>query len=128
MFSSFKPGMLRFWSINLPDRVLRPDADTTLNQSYVLFITLVTLHIRVRINISHLSIPEIVAHGKWYIPHCFYLTACRVVLVFFKCIINLISFLFKSKFISVPICDSAHLLSHYYYCYNHYFYYYLLLI
>ena len=60
-----------------------------------------TLHIRVGINISHLSIPEIVAHGKWYMSHCFYLTVCRVVLVFFKCVINLISFLFKSRFISL---------------------------
>ena len=92
-----------------------------------------TLHIRAGINISHLSIPGIVAHGRCYISHCFvlcvcFLTVCCVVLVFFKCVINLTSFLFKSKFISFPICDSAHLLSHYYYCYNYYFYYYLLLI
>ena len=89
-----------------------------------------TLHIRVGINISHLSIPGIVAHGRCYISRCIFvfLTVCSVVLVFFKCVINLTSFLFKSKFISFPICDSAHLLSHYYYCYNYYFYHYLLLI
>ena len=90
-----------------------------------------TLHIRAGINISHLSIPGIVFHDRCYISHCFFLfflTVCQVVLVFFKCIINLTSFLFKSKFISFPICDSAHLLSHYYYCYNYYCYYYLLLI
>ena len=96
-----------------------------------------TLHIRAGINVSHLSIPGVVSNGKCYISHCFFfvffLTVCRVVLVFFNCIaffciINLTSFLFKSKFISFPICDSAHLLSHYYYCYNYYFYYYLLLI
>ena len=89
-----------------------------------------TLHVRAGINISHLSIPGIVAHGRCYISRCIFvfLTVCSVVLVFFKCVINLTSFLFKSKFISFPICDSAHLLSHYYYCYNYYFYHYLLLI
>ena len=35
--------------------------------------------------------------------------------------INLTGFLFKSKFLSFQICDSAHLLSHYHYCYNYYF-------
>ena len=65
-----------------------------------------TLHIRAGINISHLSIPGIVAHGRCYISHCFvlcvcFLTDCRVVLVFFKCVINLTSFLFKSRFISL---------------------------
>ena len=63
-----------------------------------------TLHIRAGINISHLSIPGIVAHGRCYISHCFvlcvcFLTVCCVVLVFFKCVINLTSFLFKSRFI-----------------------------
>ena len=57
---------------NLLDRMLRLDANTTLNQSNILFITLVlTLHIRVGINISHLSIPGIGAHGRCYISHCF---------------------------------------------------------
>ena len=113
---------------NLPDRMLRLDANTTLNQSYVLFITL--------FNTAYKSgdqyIPSIHSwdSSPWqalYIP-LFFLTVCLVALVFFKCVINLSSFLFKSKFISFPICDSAHLLSHYYYCYNYYFYYYLLLI
>ena len=108
---------------NLPDRMLRLDANTTLNQSYVLFITLV--------NITYQSgdqyLPSIHSweSNQWqalYIPlFSFFLTVCRVVLVFFKCVINLTSFLFKSKFISSPICDSAHLLSHYYCCYNYYF-------
>ena len=31
----------------------------------------------------------------------FFLTACRAVLVFFKCVINLTSFLLKSRFISL---------------------------
>ena len=40
------------------------------------------------------------------ISHCFvlsvrFLTVCHVVLVFFKCVINLTSFLFKSRFISL---------------------------
>ena len=92
-----------------------------------------TLHIKAGINISHLSISGIVAHGRCYISHCFFClfffkTVCLVMLVLFKYVINLTSFLFKSKFISFRICDSAHLLSHYYYCYNYYFYYYLLLI
>ena len=65
-----------------------------------------TLQIRAGINICHLSIPGIVAHGRCYISHCFvffvcFLTVCCVVLVFFKCVINLISFLFKSRFISL---------------------------
>ena len=40
-----------------------------------------TLHIRAGINISHLSIPGIVAHGKCYISHCFVLCVC-----FFNCL------------------------------------------
>ena len=62
-----------------------------------------TLHIRVGINISHLSIAGIVAHGRCYISHCFVCVCffnCCVVLVFFKCVINLTSFLLKSSFIS----------------------------
>ena len=58
----------------------------------------------------------------------FFLTACRVVLVFFKCLINLTSFLFKLKFISFSNHDSSHPLSHYYCCYNYHSFYYLLLI
>ena len=114
--------------------MLRLDANTTLNQSYVLFITLV--------NITYQSgdqyLPSIHSwdSSPWQVLYCFlflfclvlFLTVCGAVLVFFKRVINLTSFLFKSKFISFPICDSAHLLSHYYYCYNYYCYYYLLLI
>ena len=92
---------------NLPDRMLQLDANTTLNQSYVLFITLV--------NITYQSgdqyLPSIHSwdSSPWqvlYIPLFFvfcvcFLTVCCVVLVFFKCIINLTSFLFKSRFISL---------------------------
>ena len=91
---------------NLPDRMLPLDANTTLNQSYVLFITLV--------NITYQSgdqyLPSIHSwdSSPWqvlYIPLfcfvCVFLTVCRVVLVFFKCVINLTSFLFKSTFISL---------------------------
>ena len=90
---------------NLSNRMLRLDANTTLNQSYVLFITLV--------NIIYQSgdqyLPSIHSwdSSQWqmlYIPlFCFecFLTVCRVVLVFFKCVINLTSFLFKSRFISL---------------------------
>ena len=91
---------------NLPDRMLPLDANTTLNQSYVLFITLV--------NITYQSgdqyLPSIHSwdSSPWqvlYIPLfcfvCVFLTVCRVVLVFFKCVINLTSFLFKSRFISL---------------------------
>ena len=85
-----------------------------------------TLHVRAGINISHLSILGILAYYRCYISHCFvFLNCLYLVLVFFKCLINLTSFLFKSKFISLPICDSAPLLSQYYYCR---FYYFLLLI
>ena len=82
------------------------DANTTLNQSYLLFITLV--------NMTYQSgdhyLPSIHScdSSPWqvlYIPLfcfvCVFVTACRVVLVFFKCVINLTSFLFKSRFISL---------------------------
>ena len=91
---------------NLPDRMLQLGANTTLNQSYVLFITLV--------NITYQSgdqyLPSIHSwdSSPWqvfYFPlfcfACVFLTVCRVVLVFFKCVINLTSFLFKSRFISL---------------------------
>ena len=58
---------------NLPDRMLRLDANTILKQSYVLFITLVNIIYQSGINISHLSITGIAAHGRCYISHCFYL-------------------------------------------------------
>ena len=65
-----------------------------------------TLHIRAGINISHLSIHRLEAHRRFHISYCFvlcvfFLTVCRAVLAFFKCVINLTSFLFKSRFISV---------------------------
>ena len=99
---------------NLPDRMLRLDANTTLNQSYVLFITLV--------NITYQSgdqyLPSIHSwdSSPWqvlYIPLflcvcvCVFLTVCCVVLVFLKCVINLTSFLFISRFISLLL--SIHL-------------------
>ena len=40
------------------------------------------LHIRVGINISHLSIPRIVAHGRCYISHCFECVCVRVCVLF----------------------------------------------
>ena len=57
--------------------------------------------------------------SPWQVLYCFlflfclvlFLTVCGAVLVFFKRVINLTSFLFKSKFISFPICISAHFLS-----------------
>ena len=107
MFSFFIPGMLRLTNY------LIGCCDLVLIQSWikVMYCSLLwlTLHIRAGINISHLSIPGIVAHGRCYISHCFvlcmcvraFLTVCRVVLVFLKCVINLTSFLFKSRFISL---------------------------
>ena len=102
-------GCCRSGQYNLPDRMLGLDANTTLNQSYVLFMTL--------INITYQSgnqyLPSIHSwdSSPWqvlYIPlFCFvcvcvcFLTIYFVVLVFFKCVINLMSFLFKSRFISL---------------------------
>ena len=74
-------------------------------ESYVLLITFV--------NITHQSVDQYLPSihswdsSPWqllYIPLfcvCVFLTVCCVVLVFFKCIINLTSFLFKSRFISL---------------------------
>ena len=87
---------------NLPDRMLQLDANTTLNQSYVLFITLV--------NITYQSrdqyLPSIHSwdSSPWqvlYIPlffFCFFLAVCREVLIFFKCVINLI-YIFSTCFV-----------------------------
>ena len=55
---------------NLPDRMLQLDGNTTLNQNYVLWLTLL---IRAGMNISHLFVSGILAHGRWYISHCFFL-------------------------------------------------------
>ena len=82
---------------NLPDRMLPLDANTTLNQSYVLFITLV--------NITYQSgdqyLPSIHSwdSSPWqvlYIP-----LFCFVCVFLTVCVINLTSFLFKSRFISL---------------------------
>ena len=68
-----------------------------------------TLHIRAGISISQLSISGIVSKRRCYISHCFF--------NYFSCIacisktqINLISFLFKSEFLSFQICDSVMLI------------------
>ena len=91
---------------NLPDRMLWLDANTTLNQSDELFITLV--------NITYQSGDQyLISIHSWdrsswqvlYIPLfcfvCVFLTVCRLVLLSFNCVINLTSFLFKSSFISL---------------------------
>ena len=99
--------------------MLRLDANTTLNQSYMLFITLVNITYQSRN--QYLSSVHSWDSSPWLVLHIslfLLFTVCHVVLLFFKCIINLTSFLFKSNFISFPICDSALLLSHYYYCYT----------
>ena len=106
MFSCFYQGCCGSGQYNLLDRILRLGANTTLNQSYILFITLV--------NIIYQSgdqyLPSIHSwdSSPWqvlYIPLfcivCVFVTVCRVVLVFFKCVIKLSSFLFKSRFISL---------------------------
>ena len=88
----------------LPDMMLRLDANTILNQSYLLFITLVS--ITYQSEDQYLQSIHSWDSSPWqvlYIPLfcvcvcvcvCF-LTACRVVLVFLKCVINLTSFLLK---------------------------------
>ena len=96
---------------NLPDRMLRLDGNTILSQSYAMFIT--SINITYQSRDQHLSSIHSWDSSPWevlYIP-LFFLTVCFVVLVFCKCVINLTSFLFKSKFINFPICDSALLLS-----------------
>ena len=50
--------------------------------------------------------------------NCFSCTACIS-----KTHINLTSFLFKSKFLSLQICNSAHFLSHYFDYYNYFCFY-----
>ena len=55
---------------NLPDRMLRLDANTALNPSYALLITLLNIT-GTGISISYLSILGIVAYVRCYIFHCF---------------------------------------------------------
>ena len=82
---------------NLPDRMLRLDANTTLNQSYILFITLV--------NITYQSgdqyLPSIHSwdSSPWQVLHYPIFLFCVCFLT--VCVINLTSFLFKSRFISL---------------------------
>ena len=122
--------------------MLRLDANTTLNQSYELFITLVNITYQSGGSASPFN-PFL---GQWPLVGviypvvfnfylCIFFSLPAVVLNCFLCsaciskrLINLTSFLFKSKFLSFQICDSAHLLSHYYYCHNYYFCFYLLLL
>ena len=114
---------------NLPDRMLRLDANTTLNQSYVLFITLV--------NITYQS-------GDQYLPFIHSLDSSPWQVLFIP--LFLIFFFFSSSrcfklfvvqcLYSSNVCKpdqfliliKVYFLSHYYYYYNYYFYYYLLLI
>ena len=49
---------------NLPDRMLRHGFNATLNQSYGILITLVSMTYQQEISISHLSIPGIVIHDS----------------------------------------------------------------
>ena len=65
-------GCRRSGQYKLPDRMLRLDANTTLNQIMYCSLLWLTLHIRAGINISHLSTPGIVAHGRCYMSHCFF--------------------------------------------------------
>ena len=86
---------------NLPDRMFRRDANTTLKQSYVLFITLVNITYQSR----DLYLPSIHSwdSSPWqvlYIPLFLVCVFC-VALVFFKSVVNLTSFLLKLKFISL---------------------------
>ena len=121
---------------NITNRMLRPDANTTLNQSYVLFIALVNIAYQRGGSVS----PFYPFLGQWSLVGVMYPTVFNffflpaVVLNCFLCSaciskthINLTSFLFKSKFICFQICDSAYLLSNYYYRYNCYICFYLLL-
>ena len=82
---------------NLPDRMLPLDANTTLNQSYVLLITLVNIKYQSRDQ----YLPSIHSwdSSPWqvlYIP-----LFCFVCVFLTVCVINLTSFLFKSRFISL---------------------------
>ena len=132
-------GCCGFGQYNLPDRMLRLDPNTSVNQTYVLFINLV--HITYQRGNKYLLSTHYLDSSPWqvlYIPLLlifFFSFLPAIVLNCFSCSayilqmhINLASFLFKSNFNSFQTCDSAHLLNHCYYCYNYYFYYYLLLV
>ena len=86
--------------------MLRLDANTTLNQSDVLFITLVNIIYQSRD--QYLLSIHSWESSPWYVLYmplfcfvCVFLTVCRLVLLSFNCVINLTSFLFKSSFISL---------------------------
>ena len=116
-------GCCRSSQCNLPDRMLRLDFSTILNLSYVIFILWLTCHIKSRISISHLSINEIVDHGKYYLfpgfsGRCFLFSVLVTFNKRYFLHIYLTSFLFKSKFI-FSIWHFVCLLIHYYYCYYH---------
>ena len=89
--------------------MLRLDANTTLNQSDVLFITLVNIIYQSRD--QYLLSIHSWESSPWYVLYmplfcfvCVFLTVCRLVLLSFNCVINLTSFLFKSSFISLLWC------------------------
>ena len=93
---------------NLPDRMFRLDANTTLNQCYVLFITLINITYQSRD--QYLQSIHSWDSSQWqelYIPLLCFACVFGVVLVFFKCVVNLTSFLFKSRFISLFFVFSA---------------------
>ena len=124
---------------NLPDRILRLNANTTLNQSYVLFIALVnityqsgdqylpSIHFWDSSPWQVLYIPLLLITFFSFLPHVV-LNCLSCSAYILQTCINLTSFVFKLKFISFLICDFAHLLSYYYYYHNYCFYYYFLLI
>ena len=59
--------MLRFYLMQSALGLLQMDAKTTLNLGNILLVTWVDRHIKLMIIISHLSISEIVVHGRCYI-------------------------------------------------------------
>ena len=67
----------------MPDWMLRLDANTTQNESYVVFITLVNMTYQGRNSVFYLSIPGIVFHDRCYKSHRFYVFLSVVVFNFF---------------------------------------------
>ena len=67
---------------NLPDRMLRPDANTTLSQSYVLFITLV--NIRYQSRDQYLSSIHFWDSSPWHVTYPIVLFC----VCFFNCLRN----------------------------------------